>query len=172
MMNNTDLKRAVPTIADAKSANMRRLDDGLDPWSLPSLDNPHLKETNESAIVISKLEIPSRSLFQPSWTVWDPQNPPRLTIWTVILYSWVCTTSVAILYYNQPILAILADEFDVDASTVSRIPTTMQAGSATGLALICPAGDIMKRRSLIITLLTLTMCSWLAKPRTPVSWLS
>lgn len=167
-MNNTDLERAVPTIADAKSANMRGLDDGLDPWSLPSLENLHLKEMNESAIGISKLEIPSRSLFQPSWTVWNPQNPPRLTIWTVVLYAWVCTTSVAILYYNQPILAKLADEFDVDASTVSRIPTAMQAGSATGLALICPAGDIMRRRSLIITLLTLTMCSWLGKPRTPI----
>lgn len=60
--------------------------------------------------------------------------------------------SVANLYYNHPILNILAPDFDVTYEKASNIPTVMQAGYATGLLFLCPLGDIFRRRAFVLTL--------------------
>ncbi|KAJ7449212.1 MFS DHA1 protein [Mycena latifolia] len=57
------------------------------------------------------------------------------------------------LYYNQPILLELAQEFDVDDVGVSRIPVLLQAGYATGLLFLSPLGDLVKRRPLVLLLI-------------------
>ncbi|KAJ7143676.1 MFS DHA1 protein [Mycena epipterygia] len=57
------------------------------------------------------------------------------------------------LYYNQPILIQLAKEFDVDDVGVSRIPVLLQAGYATGLLLLTPLGDLVRRRPLLLLLI-------------------
>lgn len=64
--------------------------------------------------------------------------------------------SVANLYYNHPILNILADEFSVSNERASLIPTLMQAGYASGLLLICPLGDVFKRRAFVLSLVCFT----------------
>ncbi|KAF2228255.1 major facilitator superfamily domain-containing protein [Elsinoe ampelina] len=99
-------------------------------------------------------------LSQPQWTPPTPPSPPPFSLAIVLLYAWVCTTSVALLYYNQPMLDELALSFTTTQSSISLIPTVMQAGSATGLALICPMGDMFPRRPLILALLSLTALSW------------
>ncbi|KAF4550183.1 Efflux pump-like protein 11 [Elsinoe fawcettii] len=132
-----------------------------DPWTLPTVQRatpgqpcPTCKQK------VKPLRKPRTIFWQPPWTVWDPDNPPPFTLWIVFLYAWVCTTSVAILYYNQPILGNLAREFNITEGAVSRIPVVMQAGSAAGIAFICPSGDILPRRKLVLTLLSITACSW------------
>jgi MFS family permease len=73
---------------------------------------------------------------------------------------------VANLYYNHPILNILAAEFNVSDERASLIPTVMQAGYAAGLLFLCPLGDIFRRRAFVLglvfitaTLVRLLLCS-------------
>lgn len=70
--------------------------------------------------------------------------------------SVICSLAVANLYYNQPILAQIAQSFDADASEVGWIPTLTQMGYASGLLLFVPLGDRVERRRLIVIMLTLT----------------
>ncbi|KAJ7062034.1 major facilitator superfamily domain-containing protein [Mycena amicta] len=58
------------------------------------------------------------------------------------------------LYYNQPILLELSKTFGVDDEAVSRIPTLLQAGYASGLILLTPLGDLVKRRPFVLLLIT------------------
>jgi hypothetical protein len=47
------------------------------------------------------------------------------------------------LYYNHPILNILADDFNVPYVKAAQIPPLMQAEYAVGLFLLCPLGDLL-----------------------------
>lgn len=58
--------------------------------------------------------------------------------------------SVASLYYPQPILITLADELNVTYDETTNIPTILQAAYAVGLVTICPMGDLVRRRPLVL----------------------
>ena len=77
----------------------------------------------------------------------------RQTFW---LMAMTCAFAVANLYYNQPILAEIAQSFDVTAAKVGWIPTLTQMGYASGLLLFVPLGDRLERRSLVVTMLAIT----------------
>ena len=77
----------------------------------------------------------------------------RQTFW---LMAVTCALAVANLYYNQPILAEIAQSFNATAAEVGWIPTLTQMGYASGLLLFVPLGDRLERRSLIVTMLTIT----------------
>lgn len=68
---------------------------------------------------------------------------------------------MANLYYNHPILNILADDFGVSYERVSVIPTVMQAGYACGLLFLCPLGDVFRRRAFVLILVWFTATLWL-----------
>ncbi|KAI9738929.1 MAG: hypothetical protein M1818_005243 [Claussenomyces sp. TS43310] len=78
-----------------------------------------------------------------------------------LLFGFAGTFTVANLYYNQPILNILAADFDVTFERVSTVPTVMQAGYAVGLLFICPLGDVVRRRAFILGLILFTATIWL-----------
>ncbi len=67
-----------------------------------------------------------------------------------------CGITVANLYYNQPLLALLAREFHTSARAVGLIPTLTQVGYALGILLLVPMGDLLERRRLIVTMMGLT----------------
>lgn len=75
------------------------------------------------------------------------------TFW---LMAIICAFAVANLYYNQPILAEIAQSFDATAAQVGWIPTLTQMGYASGLLLFVPLGDRLERRNLIVTMLSIT----------------
>ncbi|KAJ7449249.1 MFS DHA1 protein [Mycena latifolia] len=60
------------------------------------------------------------------------------------------------LSYCQPILVQLASQFHVDDEGVSRIPVLLQAGYATGLLLLSPLGDILRRRQFLLLLVLIS----------------
>ena len=99
--------------------------------------------------------------WMPPWCRWDPDHPPEFSIGINILYGFAGAITVANLYYNHPILNILAHDFDVPYITVSRVPTLMQAGYAVGLALVCPLGDIFPRRPFTLILVFATATMWI-----------
>jgi MFS family permease len=66
------------------------------------------------------------------------------------------TFTVANLYYNHPILNILAEDFNVSYEKVSTIPTVMQAGYAAGLLFLNPLGDVFRRRAFVLILVWFT----------------
>ncbi|MDD3444380.1 MAG: MFS transporter [Zavarzinia sp.] len=61
-----------------------------------------------------------------------------------------CGIAVANLYYNQPLLGLLAADFAVSPATIGMIPMATQIGYALGLFLLVPLGDIVDRRRLIL----------------------
>lgn len=74
------------------------------------------------------------------------------------------TFTVANLYYNHPILNILAKDFNVTNERSSLVPTVMQAGYAAGLLFLCPLGDIFRRRVFVLILVFFTATLVSVKP--------
>lgn len=77
-------------------------------------------------------------------------------VWTMAIASGA---TVANLYYNQPLLAVIAQDFNASTHEVSLIPTLTQIGYATGILLFVPLGDRMERRRLIVVM---TVCTAIA----------
>lgn len=74
----------------------------------------------------------------------------------LICCAQATTFTVANLYYVQPILFKIADTFDVSFEQASSVATLLQAGYASGLLLLCPLGDIFRRRLYILALVAFT----------------
>ena len=106
----------------------------------------------------------SRAWVTINWTPpncrWDPEKPPQFSLALNILFAFAGAFTVANLYYNHPILNILAHEFNVPYEKVSQIPTLMQAGYAIGLFFLCPLGDLLRRRPFVLSLVFFTSTLW------------
>lgn len=92
----------------------------------------------------------------PPQARFDPASPPKFSMALNILFAFAGAFTVANLYYNHPILNILADDFGVPYETVAQIPTLAQAGYAIGLFFLCPLGDLFKRRPFVLSLVFFT----------------
>jgi hypothetical protein len=91
---------------------------------------------------------------------WDPDSPPRFSFSLNVLFAFAGAFTVANLYYNHPILNILAHDFNVPYEKVAQIPTVMQAGYAIGLLFLCPLGDLFRRRVFVTLLVLFTATLW------------
>lgn len=113
--------------------------------------------------------------WMPRRCRYDADNPPRFSLALNLLFALVSsipalcqrrnyqltgvkatTFTVANLYYVQPILFKIADTFDVGFERASSVATLLQAGYACGLLLLCPLGDIFRRRHYILALVAFT----------------
>ncbi|KAL8946685.1 MAG: hypothetical protein Q9222_006951 [Ikaeria aurantiellina] len=94
--------------------------------------------------------------YTPKRCRYDPANPPRFSIWLNLLFAFATAFTVANLYYNHPILHLLAQEFGVSNERASLIPTLAQAGYASGLLFLCPLGDVFPRRTYVLSLIFFT----------------
>ncbi|EDR01813.1 MFS DHA1 transporter [Laccaria bicolor S238N-H82] len=108
-----------------------------------------IAEVNQQTTEFYFLPIPSRLRY-------DPENPFRFSYKMLVSYAIVGFIITANLYYCQPLLIQMSKSFQVSYEGVSRIPTFVQAGHASGLLLICPLGDLVHRRQLILALLLMT----------------
>jgi len=93
----------------------------------------------------------------------------RSIVWMMAVTSGA---AVANLYYNQPLLAVIAQSFHVSAHQVGFIPMLTQLGYALGLLLFVPLGDLMERRRLIVTMLVATALAMGVAAVSPnITWL-
>ncbi|KEY70599.1 hypothetical protein S7711_02203 [Stachybotrys chartarum IBT 7711] len=103
----------------------------------------------------------ARRLLTPKNCRWDAASPPPLTTFLCVIYALAGGFTVSNLYYNQPILNRIADDFGVSYETSAQVPTLMQAGYAAGLVFILPLGDMLQRRPFIISLVFFTATVWI-----------
>jgi predicted MFS family arabinose efflux permease len=90
-------------------------------------------------------------------------------VWIMAIASGA---TVANLYYNQPLLAVMAQDFHASAHTAGFIPMLTQIGYAVGILLFVPLGDLVERRRLIVTMLGATAgASALAALSPNMTWL-
>jgi predicted MFS family arabinose efflux permease len=71
----------------------------------------------------------------------------------VFIMAVACALAVANLYYIQPMLAAMAQDFSVSVSLIGFVATMGQVGYATGLLFIIPLGDKYNQRTLIVGML-------------------
>ncbi|EMD39901.1 hypothetical protein CERSUDRAFT_150654 [Gelatoporia subvermispora B] len=88
----------------------------------------------------------------PKRVQYDPAHPVHFGLVMNATFGFASTFVVANLYYCQPLLIQFSESFNVSYDRVSNIPTLIQAGYAVGLLFISPAGDLVRRRPLILLL--------------------
>src|SRR5690606_33183960 len=79
-------------------------------------------------------------------------------LWLMAILSGMI---VANNYYNQPLLGLIAADFRVSESNVSKIAVLTQIGYACGLLFIVPLGDKLWRKKLILVDLALVILALL-----------
>jgi predicted MFS family arabinose efflux permease len=77
----------------------------------------------------------------------------NITTRQTLLLAVVVGAVVANIYYIQPLLPILASEFSTSASGIGAIAMLTQFGTAAGMLIFVPLGDVRNRRSLAFKLL-------------------
>ncbi|OWR27209.1 MFS transporter [Saccharibacillus sp. O23] len=80
-----------------------------------------------------------KSAQAPTWS-------PSLAL----LLASACGLAVANIYYAQPLLGQLAEEFGVSYAAVGSVVSVIQLFYAAGLLLIVPLGDLRSRRRMIL----------------------
>ncbi|XVJ49936.1 MFS transporter (plasmid) [Pseudomonas sp. UBT] len=99
-------------------------------------------------------------------------HSPTLTKGLTLLLAICCGFSVATIYYNQAMLPLIANTFEVSTAHVGQIAMLTQIGYACGLLLFVPLGDRISRRTLILAVLCINFISLLASATAPsYAWL-
>jgi predicted MFS family arabinose efflux permease len=76
--------------------------------------------------------------------------PDPLPRSVVALFACASGLSVANVYYAQPLLGALADDFSISQAAIGGVVLATQVGSALALLLLVPLGDLLNRRRLML----------------------
>jgi hypothetical protein len=134
------------------------------PTPAPSESPPDLQPSTTSTHK-EKRRIPQKLwaliTYTPRRCRYDPNKPLEFSLLLNFLFAFASTFTVANLYYIYPLLVVLSHDFHVSYERISVIPTVMQAGYAVGLLLLCPLGDLVRRRAFVLLLVGFTATVWL-----------
>ena len=88
----------------------------------------------------------------------------EISIGLAILFSTAAGLAVGNLYWAQPLLSVIAEDFGLPTAQGSFLVTATQIGYAAGILMIVPLGDVMQRRKLLsvvmlITVFALAICA-------------
>ncbi|KAJ3001999.1 hypothetical protein HKX48_002582 [Thoreauomyces humboldtii] len=109
---------------------------------------------------------------QPEQPPPPPSSPrPTLTLAHNLLYALAACITVANVYWYQAILPQLGTSFSVDSGTIGLVGTVTQIGYACGLLFICPLGDMIRRRTVVLVLCVLLTGATVALPFVRWLWL-
>ncbi len=86
-----------------------------------------------------------------------PQRGSGIPTSLLVLMSVAAGVVVANLYYNQPLLSLMAHTFALAPQWIGLVPTLTQIGYAVGMLLFIPLGDVADRRQLILTMSLLSI---------------
>jgi predicted MFS family arabinose efflux permease len=81
------------------------------------------------------------------------QEERTLSPLLVLLLAVAVGATVANLYYVQPLLNVVADDFGLSETAAGLLVTCAQVGYVVGLALLVPLGDLRERNALVSRLL-------------------
>ncbi|MEL0639440.1 MFS transporter [Pseudoalteromonas aliena] len=104
-----------------------------------------------------------------------PKQNQSLSRFILLLMTTAIAATAANLYYNQPILPLIANEFNLTDSQLGSIPALTQVGYAFALLFISPLGDSIARRRLITILsclLVVTCSAAMLAPNLPLLLIS
>ena len=79
----------------------------------------------------------------------------------VLLMSFCTGLIVANIYYCQPLIILIAQEFKLTESVAGRITYLTQGGYALGLFLLVPLGDMFERKKQILVITGVAVASLL-----------
>lgn len=85
------------------------------------------------------------------------QQKQRLNTPILVLFAIASGLSVANIYYAQPLLDSLARDIGISDAVSGLVITFTQIGYALGLFFLVPLGDLLNRRRLIITQLSMSV---------------
>ncbi len=74
---------------------------------------------------------------------------PSMPRGVILLFAIASGASVANVYYAQPLLDILASDFNVSHAAIGGVVTATQIGCALALIFLVPLGDLVNRRRLM-----------------------
>jgi len=84
----------------------------------------------------------------------------------------ICTgLIVANIYYIQPLIVLIAHEFNIPQSVAGSATYLTQAGYATGLLVFVPLGDMVERKKQIIATLMLAIAALIGAALAKTFWL-
>ncbi|WP_312685657.1 MFS transporter [Kosakonia sp.] len=70
--------------------------------------------------------------------------------WVIFALALGAGTSVAAIYYSQPLLPLMGSDLHLTVNGMGLVPTLTQAGYALGILFLLPLGDRHDRRKLIL----------------------
>jgi predicted MFS family arabinose efflux permease len=73
----------------------------------------------------------------------------ELPRFAAILYAIVCGSAVATVYFAQPLLEAIAEEFGISPAVIGTVVTVTQLCYALGLFFVVPLGDLLDPRRLV-----------------------
>nr|WP_245773169.1 MFS transporter [Paenibacillus catalpae] len=86
-----------------------------------------------------------------------------------LLFAIACGMAVANIYYAQPLLDAISNEFGITHSSVGIVITITQICYALGLLLLVPLGDLLNRRWLIAGQMLISVLALIVVGTAPVS---
>ncbi|MDT3428934.1 putative MFS family arabinose efflux permease [Paenibacillus forsythiae] len=85
------------------------------------------------------------------------ESPSSLSRSLTLLFAVTCGLAVANIYFAQPLLDAISEEYGISHAHVGVIITTTQICYALGLLLLVPLGDLMNRRRLVVGMMLVSV---------------
>src|ERR1700744_470119 len=108
--------------------------------------------------------------YDRSKAVAAPLPSSSISFDTTPVMAIACCVTVANIYYNQPMLAIMEAAFPGQVAVIGLVPTATQLGFTAGLLLLVPLGDRFERRRIILIQLAALTLSLAAAALAPNAW--
>ncbi|MDT7557294.1 MAG: hypothetical protein QOI68_1764, partial [Pseudonocardiales bacterium] len=88
---------------------------------------------------------------------------------TTLFFAVACGVSVSNVYFADPLLVSMGQDFGLSPGSIGLVVTATQIGYGLGLFLLVPLGDVVNRRRLIVVQFLLMALALVAAGSAPVA---